>query len=473
MPQPLSRSILAIPADHSVLSSQRRYQYVYYGVVALAAAATLLAWLVPDLPAAPLAFLRLMKVNTALSMLLIVASMLVSEVRGGRRRGAIALGLLAVPAFLAVSSLLATLGVNTGRVETMFAPDPGSAVPGAMAVETSVFIVLVCIGLAAGSFTNLTSTLVADAATLGSSVVALASLGAAVHDLLVAPALSDRTVVAPLTLVCMLAVCATLYARRTRYGVFSVIVARGPGGRIARLTLPFALLLPFVVIVVDDVLQLHGMSSRDASSLVVSVMASVMTLLVSGMAIRIEALNREVQELSITDELTGLRNHRGLQLLGEQLHVNARRTGTPLTALYFDLDGLKLVNDTLGHDAGSALIADAAALLRSVFRESDLVGRAGGDEFVVLARDDAHELDHAMRRLEAATADFNSRGDLPYRIAYSVGRAELDPRGTETLDALIHRADVDMYQRREQRRTRRDAAAPAPAPQRWEETVAT
>ncbi len=79
--------------------------------------------------------------------------------------------------------------------------------------------------------------------------------------------------------------------------------------------------------------------------------------------------------MSLDDELTGLHNRRGFYLLGEQALQNARRSGEALTVFFFDADGLKKINDTLGHDAGSELLRDIATLLRTTFRASDIVGR--------------------------------------------------------------------------------------------------
>ena len=91
-----------------------------------------------------------------------------------------------------------------------------------------------------------------------------------------------------------------------------------------------------------------------------------------------------IRALSLEDELTGLANRRGFFTLAEQQLKVARRTKTGLFLLFADVDGLKATNDRFGHAEGDRLIRDAARILRATFRDSDIVARIGGDEFVVL-----------------------------------------------------------------------------------------
>jgi two-component system cell cycle response regulator len=104
------------------------------------------------------------------------------------------------------------------------------------------------------------------------------------------------------------------------------------------------------------------------------------------------AMEREKQRAAlrartIVDELTGLYNRRGFFTLGEKTLSLMRRKGRELIVVFVDLDGLKRVNDTQGHQAGDDLIRRAAILLRATFRESDIVARIGGDEFAVVANE--------------------------------------------------------------------------------------
>jgi diguanylate cyclase (GGDEF)-like protein len=155
-----------------------------------------------------------------------------------------------------------------------------------------------------------------------------------------------------------------------------------------------------------------------------------------------ERMAAEVRQLSLTDELTGLRNRRGFLLLAERELESARRRGGRCLLLYADLDYLKQANDRFGHAAGDAMIVDAAQLLRSLFRSTDLVARLGGDEFVVLASDYTSS-EEVLLRLHRALEAFRRNTGRP--LSLSVGLAESSVRGNSDLDALLQQADTAMY----------------------------
>jgi diguanylate cyclase (GGDEF)-like protein len=155
-----------------------------------------------------------------------------------------------------------------------------------------------------------------------------------------------------------------------------------------------------------------------------------------------ERMAAEVRQLSLTDELTGLRNRRGFLLLAERELESARRRGGRCLLLYADLDYLKQANDLFGHAAGDSMLIDAAHLLRSLFRSTDVVARLGGDEFVVLASDYTSS-EEVLLRLHRALDNFRQTSGRP--LSLSVGIAESSLRGAEGLDALLQQADTAMY----------------------------
>jgi diguanylate cyclase (GGDEF)-like protein len=160
----------------------------------------------------------------------------------------------------------------------------------------------------------------------------------------------------------------------------------------------------------------------------------------------------EMEQLALTDELTGLRNRRGFLVLADQALRMARRTRAKCALVYIDLDGLKGVNDTRGHAAGDALIADAAKVLGRVFRESDVVGRVGGDEFAVFALLDEHDGATAVGgRLQAEIDRFNAQVVPTLRVSMSIGIEELASSADTPLDVLLSRADRAMYERKRNR----------------------
>lgn len=173
-------------------------------------------------------------------------------------------------------------------------------------------------------------------------------------------------------------------------------------------------------------------------------------------ALKLKRLSLELEQLALTDELTGVRNRRGFLVLAEHAWRVARRTHVPCRLLFIDLDGVKHVNDTQGHQVGDALLTDAARVLNGVFRETDVIGRIGGDEFAVFELiESADGPGNGSRRLQAAIDDFNNNAGKPYRLSMSIGVEELPVAGETTLEALLSQADIAMYGRkREQVRQR-------------------
>jgi diguanylate cyclase (GGDEF)-like protein len=149
--------------------------------------------------------------------------------------------------------------------------------------------------------------------------------------------------------------------------------------------------------------------------------------------------------LALHDGLTGLANRTLLLERLETALARASLTGVPAAVLYLDLDGFKQVNDTLGHDAGDALLVSVAQRLGGALRAGDVAGRLGGDEFLVVAGDvvDQSGLQEVVRRVEAALS-----GALKVRA--SIG-AVLSRPG-ETGPQVMRRADAAMYAVKRSRR---------------------
>ena len=149
--------------------------------------------------------------------------------------------------------------------------------------------------------------------------------------------------------------------------------------------------------------------------------------------------NKNLQELSIVDQLTGLYNRRGFLLLAEEQFLLARRAKADVLVFYADLDGLKQVNDLQGHDAGDKAIIDAAHALTGTFRGSDIIARLGGDEFVVIVIEaEEPSVPSLLERLEQRLAECH--------LSMSVGVVSFDPQINTSLDNLIAHADRAMYE---------------------------
>jgi diguanylate cyclase (GGDEF)-like protein/PAS domain S-box-containing protein len=160
-----------------------------------------------------------------------------------------------------------------------------------------------------------------------------------------------------------------------------------------------------------------------------------------------------IHELSLVDDLTGLRNRRGFFVLAESQLQLARRLGRTAVLYFADLDGLKRINDELGHAEGDRAIAATADILRATFREADIMARLSGDEFVVLALETPHaDTAASVQRLEDHVNEYNRNARRPARLSVSVGVAQAGPESTESLNELLSRADADMYRVKQQRR---------------------
>lgn len=159
----------------------------------------------------------------------------------------------------------------------------------------------------------------------------------------------------------------------------------------------------------------------------------------------LEKANEEIRRLSVTDELTGLNNRRGFYLLAEQALRAARRHRRNCMLAFLDLDGLKRVNDEQGHDVGDMLISDLAQVLRSTLRESDIIARIGGDEFLVLTTESEGDPGRLKERLVEALRGFNQGSERPYRLSASIGLVQAPASDVASVDELLARADELMY----------------------------
>jgi diguanylate cyclase (GGDEF)-like protein len=157
-------------------------------------------------------------------------------------------------------------------------------------------------------------------------------------------------------------------------------------------------------------------------------------------------LEEEIRSLSLTDELTGLYNRRGFNLLAEQQIKLAHRLKGTLLLFFGDLDYLKAINDTWGHAHGDLALKELSAILKHTFRESDIVARIGGDEFVILAEDGSKEIGELMaHRIQSCLDARNQQGDESYHLSISLGIARYNPDAPCTISELISQADGLMY----------------------------
>lgn len=160
-----------------------------------------------------------------------------------------------------------------------------------------------------------------------------------------------------------------------------------------------------------------------------------------------------IQTLSLVDELTGLYNRRGFMTFAQQHLSSLHRSDKQLVVVYADLDGLKEINDSFGHNEGDRALCKTAELFRETFRASDVIGRLGGDEFTVLATvDPENGVQGLVARLRKKFCDYNQLRAAPYELAISLGVAVIEPGDYQSIEDLLATADKEMY---DEKRTRK------------------
>jgi diguanylate cyclase (GGDEF)-like protein len=189
--------------------------------------------------------------------------------------------------------------------------------------------------------------------------------------------------------------------------------------------------------------------------------ATLLVLVGLTVAYSLRAVTRETQKLNArlvkeatVDDLTGLLNRRGWRMAAERELARAAREGTPVGLLLLDLDSLKEINDTRGHDEGDRVLVETAERMRAALRAGDVLARLGGDEFGALLMDtsDGQGL-AAVDRLSKMTPELGR---------FSAGVAAWD--GKQPLDELLRRADVALYTVKTDGGSRVEFAAPTLEP---------
>jgi diguanylate cyclase (GGDEF)-like protein len=424
----------------------------------LIAAIVLLGWLVPAVGSALPDGWSLMKANTALAALLCIASLTLTQQKRRPRLILAGRGCASVVVLLTAVALFEHWSGRSTGLGTLLAADSGSQTPGRMSIQTASCFILLGLSLIIertrqGMLRHLLDLLDLALVTLILVIIAGYIFGAAS---LVGQSTAIRA--SPQTLICIVLLTVVQTSRLASYGPLSVLVGVGIGSQFARIMLPSSVVLSYLIIGAGKGLLASGtLTLPYAAAVTASGMAVLLLMLVLLLARKINALEAELREMSLSDELTGCHNRRGFYLLGEQALRDARRDARPLTVLFFDVDGLKKVNDTLGHDVGSDLLRDIATLLRDTFRGADILGRVGGDEFAVIAHGRRAELTSALHRLDNAAEAATRAGNKPYQISFSVGEVTTEPQSDQSLAELLDRADAAMYRKKRQRRLAREA----------------
>ncbi|WP_243431997.1 sensor domain-containing diguanylate cyclase [Aliamphritea spongicola] len=166
----------------------------------------------------------------------------------------------------------------------------------------------------------------------------------------------------------------------------------------------------------------------------------------------------EIKALAITDELTQVHNRRGLNLLGEQRFKDARRFDQHIGMVYIDIDNLKQLNDTEGHQAGDACITGLANTLQENCRDSDIIARVGGDEFLVMMlTDNEQQIQTFCQRIEHQFSEQLKQNPSFRMNSLSYGYCFTEVVDDTSMEAMIDKADKHMYENKQANKLHRSA----------------
>ena len=157
----------------------------------------------------------------------------------------------------------------------------------------------------------------------------------------------------------------------------------------------------------------------------------------------------DIEKKVKTDDLTGLYNRRGFFTLASHQIELANRNKKEILLIYIDIDRLKKINDTIGHQKGDQALIEVSNILKDTFRKSDIIARMGGDEFVVFPINTAEEsyeilIEHLSSNLES----YNKNKNNKFKLSLSFGKASYNYCHPVAIDKLLSIADTDMYNKK-------------------------
>ncbi len=159
------------------------------------------------------------------------------------------------------------------------------------------------------------------------------------------------------------------------------------------------------------------------------------------------ATNRELDEMSRLDPLTGVSNRRGFFQMTKEFLDNPDNYGKKAIVLFADMDNLKTINDEFGHDDGDFALKSIAGFLTGSFRKSDVIGRMGGDEFAAFAIIEKEKSDEVIKdRIRQIINDFNAGSNKPYYVDMSIGTQEFIISKRTDLNEMLNIADEKLYE---------------------------
>jgi diguanylate cyclase (GGDEF)-like protein len=451
----ITPTLSTIEPDPSLMKKLAVAQRASMAMVVLIAVVILAGWLIPPLAALLPRGWDLMRAETSLAALFIALSLWLTERSQAKWPTRIGFSLAAFILLLTTLILIAyaqpvAVGVH---LWLPFESGDGSVPPGRMAPQTAIgFFLLAFVAVAIRTRSNLAVRL-ADLLIAGLCLLDLILLSGYIFNALRIFGLSTAILTSPQTLVCFLLLTFIVVMRRADKSIFSIFFGRGIGGKTARALAPILLLLPFLrEIGRAHLIQSHRIPEHYANAILVSVAVLLSFALLILLAWRIDAMETEIHNLSLRDELTGLYNLRGFHLLAEQALHMAQRSHIPFSVVFIDLDNLKQINDLHGHSVGSASLTETGEMLRATFRATDVLARIGGDEFAVAGQFSHAAVAVATERLRHASVLRNSSPGHHATLSFSIGHVTAESTSHESVRSMLSKADEAMYEEKRRKK---------------------
>jgi diguanylate cyclase (GGDEF)-like protein len=436
--------------DPGILDRTLKIQKVCLACAVLPGVAALLAWAVPAVRSS-LPNGLVMPVSAALVSLVCAASLATTLTSASRKRG------MQLHLWLAGTAVvLGVMALGTGSatpLADLFSIAARPAEAGSMAIQVSAGFTVLGLLLFFMNAKRGVASYFADGLVL---ILFLLLLLLVSRYLFEALNIFDTTVLEPsrpVTLATFALLSVATFLSRAHYGSFDVLLGGGLSGRIARNLMILPFLMPFLReagrerLLRSDLVPEHGAAAFLASASAIMLLAVLVII-----ARYIRRMERSIRDLSLRDELTGVYNLRGFNLLADQALRLAQRSSQPFSLLFVDVDDLKQINDNLGHGVGSNLLVGTADLIKASFRETDVVGRIGGDEFAVAGQLTHAAIVEAAERLEAQASLTRASASDTMPISLSIGYVTAGADSEQTLDELLEKADAIMYNQKRRKK---------------------
>jgi len=448
-----AKTLSTVRLDPDLLDKLAIFHQICLALAASVALVILAAWLSSPFGRILPNGWTLMKFNTAACILLGAIGLLFSQERRTARQRTISRVLAVVVAVVALATFVEYVFHLSFGLDTMLVADSTSPDPGRMSPQSAACFTLLAAVILTMRVTKQPAARIADLLVFMLGVLLLVMASGYVFGALHLYGLTPLTLSSPHTITAISLLGFVAFNRRAEYGIFGIMLEAGFGSTFARMALPPALLLPLLLeLARAGAIKAQWLSPAYATAIATSWATVVGIGVILILAWRIDGLQREISELSLRDELTQVYNRRGFYLMAEQALRLSRRSSTPFSLLFVDVDDLKQINDSLGHETGSACLREIADLLMKSFRHTDVIGRVGGDEFIVAGECGEDFIRQSAQKLELAIVLINSAPDRQYSLRVSYGHASTEGHEAPTLDALIDIADQAMYQSKRQKK---------------------